>query len=89
MKNKYSRRYFCPTCKFKGRASRERADTGIIRCPICNTRFEADLLYRNSDKCLSQSEEYRLSMIKYNQKIIDRLTEVNENLKRAVNNENL
>ena len=48
--NTYSRRYNCPDCGFKGRASRKRVNEsgGFITCAICRFTFPADKLFRNS-----------------------------------------
>jgi len=47
--NKYSRRYKCPDCGLKGKATRIRADTGMINCPDCKAIFPADELFRGND----------------------------------------
>jgi len=48
--NKYSRRYKCPECEFKGKASRKLVNEGVgfITCAICGVTFPADKLFRDS-----------------------------------------
>ena len=48
--NEFSRRYKCPECGFKGRASRERVNeaNGIMTCAVCRSGFLADPLFRGS-----------------------------------------